>query len=100
MGNKATRTEKTESVEALHADIDQLESSISQLNDDIKDLSKAIVELDAAMRKATQLRTKEKNKNKETISDAQAAQTAVAQALTVLKEFYAKAARTWSSTCT
>merc|ERR1711972_754744 len=98
--NEQTRKEKTESVETLHAEIDQLESSISQLNDDIKDLSKAIVELDAAMRKATQLRTKEKNKNKETISDAQAAQTAVAQALTVLKEFYAKAARTWSSTCT
>merc|ERR1712187_103427 len=54
--NKQTRKEKTESVETLHAEIDQLESSISQLNDDIKDLSKAIVELDAAMRKATQLR--------------------------------------------
>merc|ERR1711976_997420 len=30
--------------------------------------------------------------NEETINDAQEAQTAVAQALTVLKEFYAKAA--------
>merc|ERR1712063_180952 len=44
------------------------------------------------MAKATKLRQEEKKKNTETISDAQEAQTAVAQALTVLKEFYAKAA--------
>merc|ERR1719310_957118 len=43
------------------------------------------------MAKATKLRTEEKAKNTETISDAGEAQTAVAQALTVLKEFYAKA---------
>merc|ERR1712226_761655 len=47
---------------------------------------------DAAMAKATKLRNEEKKKNTETIADSQAAQTAVAQALTVLKEFYAKAA--------
>merc|ERR1719379_2176641 len=44
------------------------------------------------MAEATKLRQEEKSKNTETISDAQEAQTAVAQALTVLKEFYAKAA--------
>merc|ERR1719247_76945 len=44
------------------------------------------------MAKATQIRQDEKAKNTETIADAQEAQTAVAQALTVLKEFYAKAA--------
>merc|ERR1719478_2119760 len=44
------------------------------------------------MAKATKLRQEEKAKNTETISDAEEAQTAVAQALTVLKEFYAKAA--------
>merc|ERR1719473_1948368 len=43
------------------------------------------------MSEATELRTKEKATNEETISDAGEAQTAVAQALTVLKEFYAKA---------
>merc|ERR1712238_605835 len=51
-----------------------------------------IAELDAAMAKATKLRQDEKAKNTETIADSQEAQTAVAQALTVLKEFYAKAA--------
>merc|ERR1719174_2894124 len=44
------------------------------------------------MTKASELREEEKTKNTQTIADAQAAQTAVAQALTVLKEFYAKAA--------
>merc|ERR1712178_230898 len=90
--NEQTRKEKTEAVETLHAEIDQLEASIAKLTEDISELTKAVAELDAAMAKATKLRQAEKAKNTETISDAQEAQTAVAQALTVLKEFYAKAA--------
>jgi tetratricopeptide (TPR) repeat protein len=90
--NEQTRKEKTEAVETLHAEIDQLEASIAKLTEDIGELSKAVAELDAAMSEATKLRTDEKAKNTETISDSQEAQTAVAQALTVLKEFYAKAA--------
>merc|ERR1719272_2453332 len=89
--NEQTRKEKTEAVESLHAEIDQLESSIAKLTDDITDLSKALSELDEAMSTATKLRQEEKSKNTETISDSEAAQAAVAQALTVLKEFYAKA---------
>jgi len=90
--NEQTRKEKTEAVETLHAEIDQLEASIAKLTEDISDLTKAVAELDAAMAKATKLRQEEKAKNTETISDSEEAQTAVAQALTVLKEFYAKAA--------
>merc|ERR1712014_19323 len=90
--NEQTRKEKTEAVETLHAEIDQLEASIAKLTEDIGELTKAVAELDAAMAKATKLRQEEKAKNTETISDSQEAQTAVAQALTVLKEFYAKAA--------
>jgi DNA repair exonuclease SbcCD ATPase subunit len=90
--NEQTRKEKTEAVETLHAEIDQLEASIAKLTEDISELTKAVAELDAAMATATKLRQEEKAKNTETISDAEEAQTAVAQALTVLKEFYAKAA--------
>merc|ERR1719405_44825 len=90
--NEQTRKEKTEAVETLHAEIDQLEASIAKLTEDISELTKAVAELDAAMAKATKLRQEEKAKNTETIEDSKAAQTAVAQALTVLKEFYAKAA--------
>jgi cell division septum initiation protein DivIVA len=89
--NEQTRKEKTEAVETLHAEIDQLEASIAKLTEDITELTKAVAELDAAMAKATSLRQEEKATNTETISDAGEAQTAVAQALTVLKEFYAKA---------
>merc|ERR1719517_403444 len=89
--NEQTRKEKTEAVETLHAEIDQLEASIAKLTEDIAELTKAVAELDAAMAKATKLRAEEKAKNTETIADSEEAQTAVAQALTVLKEFYAKA---------
>merc|ERR1712166_1060714 len=94
--NEQTRKEKTEAVETLHAEIDELEASIAKLTEDITDLTGAVAELDAAMAKATELRQEEKAKNTETISDSGEAQTAVAQALTVLKEFYAKAAEATS----
>merc|ERR1712156_412577 len=89
--NEQTRKEKTEAVEVLHAEIDQLEASIAKLSEEIVELTQAVSDLNAAMAKATQLRTDEKAKNEQTIKDAGEAQTAVAQALTVLKEFYAKA---------
>merc|ERR1719512_450842 len=89
--NEATRKEKTEAVETLHAEIDELEASIAKLTADITELTKAVAELDKAMAEATDLRQAEKAKNEETVADSQAAQTAVAQALTVLKEFYSKA---------
>eukprot|EP00747_Dinoflagellata_sp_TGD_P140548 gnl/TRDRNA2_/TRDRNA2_176019_c6_seq9.p1 gnl/TRDRNA2_/TRDRNA2_176019_c6~~gnl/TRDRNA2_/TRDRNA2_176019_c6_seq9.p1 ORF type:complete len:209 (+),score=77.85 gnl/TRDRNA2_/TRDRNA2_176019_c6_seq9:42-629(+) len=43
------------------------------------------------MAEATELRNTEKAKNEETVADAKAAQEAVAKALVVLKDFYAKA---------
>merc|ERR1719461_504192 len=89
--NEATRKEKTEAVEILHAQIDELQASIAKLTEDITEWTKAIAELDKAMAKATDLRQKEKAENEQTVADAEAAQTAVAQALTVLKEFYSKA---------
>merc|ERR1712014_443619 len=89
--NEQTRKEKTEAVETLHAEIDELEASIAKLTEDISELTKAVAELDAAMAEATKLRQEEKAKNEQTIKDAQEAQTAVAQALVVLKEFYEKA---------
>merc|ERR1719343_563328 len=90
--NEVTRKEKTAAVEMLHAEIDELEASIAKGASELSELSAAIAELDKAMAEATELRTEEKAKNEETISDSQQAQTAVAQALVVLKEFYAKAA--------
>lgn len=90
--NEQTRKEKTVAVEGLTSDIDELQASIAKLTEDLTELTEAVAELDAAVSKATKLREEEKAKNTQTIADAGEAQTAVAQALTVLKEFYAKAA--------
>merc|ERR1719254_322520 len=89
--NEQTRKEKTEAVETLHAEIDELEASIAKLTEDISELTKAVADLDAAMAKATEIRQEEKATNEATVKDAEEAQTAVAQAPTDLKEFYAKA---------
>jgi len=96
--NEQTRKEKTASVESLTAQKDELEASIAKLTEDIAELAQAIADLDAAMAKYTGLRNEEKAKNKATTADAAAAQTAVAQALTVLKDFYEKAAEATSFT--
>ncbi|CAK0841375.1 unnamed protein product, partial [Prorocentrum cordatum] len=90
--NEQTRKAKTQAVETLHAEIDQLETSVAKITQDLAELAEAIAELQKAMAEATELRAKEKEKNAQTIKDAQEAQTAVAQALVVLKEFYARAA--------
>jgi len=89
--NEQTRKEKTNAVETLHAEIDQLEASIAKLTEDITDLTEAVAALDTAMATATTVRQEEKATNEATIKDSGDAQTAVAQALTVLKDFYAKA---------
>merc|ERR1719454_1758280 len=89
--NEQTRKEKTAAVETIHAEIDELEAAIAKLTNEIAELTEAIAALDAAMAKATEIRAAEKAKNTETIADSQEANAAVAQAVTVLKEFYAKA---------
>jgi len=89
--NEQTRKQKTEAVEMLHAEIDQLEASIAKLTEEITELTAAVAELDSAVAEATKIREEEKAKNTATIADAQAASTAVAQAMSVLKEFYDKA---------
>merc|ERR1719198_740105 len=94
--NEQTRKEKTAAVETLHAEIDELTASIAKATQEITDLTAEIADIDKAVAEATEIREKEKAENTQTISDAQDAQTAVAQAVTVLKEFYEKAAEATS----
>merc|ERR1740122_287603 len=75
--NEQTRKEKTQAVEVLHAEIDQLQASIAKLAEDIVELTQAVSDLNSAMAKATQLRQEEKAANEQTIKDASEAQTAV-----------------------
>jgi len=90
--NKITRDSKSDEVASLTADIEELTARIAQLASEIGALGDAIAASDAAMAKATAMRQAEKEKNTATISDATVAQEAVAQATSVLKEFYDKAA--------
>ena len=94
--NEQTRKEKTEAVEMLHAEIDELEASIAQLTEQITELTKAEAELDAAVAKVTSIREDEKTTNTMKIKDSQDAQTAFEQTLSVLKDFYAKTAEATS----
>merc|ERR1719387_3177770 len=87
--NEQTRTEKASAVETLKAEIDELTASNAKLTESITTLTQNVADIEAAMAKATTIR--EEEKNAETVKDAQAAQTAVAQALAVLKDFYDKA---------
>jgi len=90
--NKLTREEKTREVDELQAKVDETSAAIEKLKEEQAELNAAIAEIDRAMLEATEIRTKEKAKNEETIADAEAAIEAVKSALAILKEFYAKAA--------
>lgn len=94
--NKQTRDEKTVLVESLHATIDGNNANIAKLTEEISALIKQVAEIDAAVLAATEIRAEEKKTNEETIFDAQTAQTALAKALQVLKDFYAKAGQATS----
>merc|ERR1719265_1298596 len=63
-------------------------SKIGTLSDEISELSAQIGEIDAAVAKATAIRSDEKAKNAQTITDAVGASTAVKQALGVLQAYY------------
>jgi len=94
--NEQTRKEKTNAVETLQAEVDELKASIAKLTEEMGELADGVATLDQKMAENTELRTKEKETNEETIADAKEAQAAVSQALTVLKDFYAKAAEATS----
>lgn len=89
--NEQTRTEKSAGVESMSADIDELTATITTLQEEIGADTKELTELTEAMKKATELRQTEKMNNTATVKDAKAAQKAVASAISVLNEFYAKA---------
>merc|ERR1719240_2307856 len=89
--NKQTRDTKTEESETLKATIEELTALVAKLSNEIAALGEAIASIDAAMSKATEIRTAEKTKNTQTIADAKAGKEAVQRAISVLKTFYDKA---------
>merc|ERR1719510_1613012 len=61
--NEQTRKEKTQSVETLHAEIDELQASIAKLTEDVAELTAAVAKLVADMAEQTKLRQEEKATN-------------------------------------
>jgi len=90
--NKQTRDSKTDEADALKAEVEQLTADIAKLTSEVSDLMNEVADIDSNIAKATEDRDAEKAKNAQTLTDAKNAQQAVAQALAVLKDFYAKAA--------
>jgi prefoldin subunit 5 len=90
--NKITREEKTANVEELNAEIEDLNATVAKLTQEVAELNAAVNDMDKARKEATEIRTAENKKNTIAIADAKAAQKAVANALVILQDFYAKAA--------
>jgi len=90
--SEKTRTKLQSSIDGLTADIDQTKASLAQMSQRLAELGEELTELQKAKGEAIDLRNAEKTKNEATIKDAAEAQTAVASAVAVLKEFYEGAA--------
>merc|ERR1719316_1686588 len=90
--NKQTRDMKSTQIAELKAEIEELTAEASKTAKEIADLGDQIAAVDAAVAKATEDRMEEKAKNTKVISDTSNAKAAVEQALSVLKQFYDKAA--------
>jgi len=89
--SKVTRNKLSEDIDALSAAIEEGAATIMKLTNEIATLTQEVADLDASVKEATKIRGEEKATNKVTVSDAEAAQTAVAAATAVLKDFYEKA---------
>jgi chromosome segregation ATPase len=89
--NADIKKTKTDEVDTLTSEIDELTAQINKLSQEITDLNTAVADLDVSVSGATENRQKEKTENEQTIKDSSESQQAVAQALVILKDFYAKA---------
>merc|ERR1719433_671845 len=90
--NKQTRDLKTEQVDKLTGEVEDLTSLIAQLTQEVADLSADVQELTAAMAQASADREASSQRNDQTIKEAKEAQAALTQAMAILKDFYAKSA--------
>lgn len=91
--SKATRTQLTEDIDSLTASVEDSKAEIMSLAESNSQLANSINDINAARAEAQKMRTAEKKKNKETVTDAEAAMKAVDAATAVLKDFYEKASQ-------
>jgi predicted nucleic acid-binding Zn-ribbon protein len=87
--NKLKREKKTSTVNLLSAEMEQRQGQIEAMASSLATLAKEQQDLNKAMSEAEAQRSAEAKENADTIADAKAGQSAIKQALVVLKEFYA-----------
>lgn len=85
--NTHTRTTKSAKVEELSTLIENNLAEIEDMAEDLKELRESVSHSTVELKNATELREKEKAKNKATIAEAEEAQLAVTRAKEVLGSF-------------
>jgi DNA repair exonuclease SbcCD ATPase subunit len=88
--NEKVRTSRSSQVEKLASQIDEKTANIAQLGNDIDKYNQQLADLATEIQEKETLYQEEKAANAKTVEDAKEAQTAIQQAMTVLKEFYDK----------
>merc|ERR1719480_765296 len=91
--NKITRDAKTADIASLISQKEDLTATIADLTQKLADLAIEIKELEDAMSKATADRNSAKTANEQTIKEAKLAQTAVSNAMALVKDFYEQSAQ-------
>merc|ERR1719393_498378 len=86
--SKASKDEKQGKLDKVNARLEKAESSIATLTEEITTLSKDVAESDAAVAKATKIRSEEKSVFMAVSKDLTECQEAVAAATEVLREYY------------
>mmetsp|Transcript_30854 Transcript_30854/g.67504 ORF Transcript_30854/g.67504 Transcript_30854/m.67504 type:complete len:681 (+) Transcript_30854:47-2089(+) len=90
--NKVTRDSKTEEAGKLSADVEDLTAEIARITQEVADLHSGVNELNSALATASSERSSSKENNAQTIAEAKEAQVGLEQAITMLKDYYAKSA--------
>mmetsp|Transcript_33470 Transcript_33470/g.80835 ORF Transcript_33470/g.80835 Transcript_33470/m.80835 type:complete len:674 (-) Transcript_33470:51-2072(-) len=91
--NKQTRDTKTDALDELNSDIDELEATISKLRSESGDLEADVAAINKAVEEAQAQRDDEQKKNAVTVAEAKEGKIATNKALKVLREFYRKAGK-------
>jgi len=89
--NGEVRNNKMEAVEELASEADGLAATHARLAQEIADLQAEVAELDAAVAAARKDRQEEEAENAKTVREAKSSQAALAEAMAVLRDFYAQA---------
>merc|ERR1719453_1876203 len=86
--SKASKAEKTATIEKLQTRIDGATATIAELTEAVKTLEAEIAEIDAAQAEATKIRTKENADNTKAMKEFKESADAVIAAMGVLKSYY------------